>query len=123
MMLEIFTLALFGVGGWFWLDSMRAREAALDAGRRACQAENVQFLDDTVALSRIRLVRAESGRVSVARVYDFEFSDTGNNRRAGSMSLLGATLVALRLPIPERTIGLQVAGEESPPRPDFQRLH
>jgi hypothetical protein len=97
MGLEISVLALFLFGGWFWVDSMRAREAALDAGRRACAAENVQFLDWTVAVVKIRIGRSADGRLRLRRIYEFEFSDTGNNRLRGSITLLGAQLIALHL--------------------------
>ena len=49
-MIELLTLLIFIAGAWFWTDGMRAREAALDAGRRACTAEGVQLLDWTVML-------------------------------------------------------------------------
>ncbi len=51
-MIELLTLLIFIAGAWFWTDGMRAREAALDAGRRACTAEGVQLLDWTVMLKR-----------------------------------------------------------------------
>ena len=98
-MIELTTLALFVLGGWFWTDSMRAREAALDAGRRACAAEGVQLLDWTVMLKQTRLGRDDEGRVRVKRVYEFEFSDTGDNRIKGSITLLGRELLALNLPV------------------------
>jgi hypothetical protein len=122
-MLEFFILALFAAGGWFWLDSMRAREAALDAGRRACAAENVLFLDDTVALSKLRLARDDDGRVQLARDYDFEFSDTGNNRRTGSVSLSGSTLVALHLAIPEMSTGAIFEDQQSARKDIDNRWH
>jgi hypothetical protein len=97
MWLEITALALFLFGGWFWVDSMRAREVALEAGRRACDAEGVQFLDWTVAVEKLRISRAVDGRLRIRRTYEFEFSDTGNNRLKGSITLLGTQLVALHL--------------------------
>jgi hypothetical protein len=92
-------LLIFIAGGWFWTDSMRAREAALDAGRRACAAEGVQLLDWTVMLKQTRLGRDDQGRMRVKRVYEFEFSDTGDNRIKGSITLLGRELLALNLPV------------------------
>lgn len=97
MGLEISVLALFLFGGWFWVDSMRAREVALEAGRRACAAEGVQFLDWTVAVVKIRIGRSGDGRIRLRRIYEFEFSDTGNNRLTGSITLLGTQLIALFL--------------------------
>lgn len=96
-MLELTTLAIFVLGAWFWVDSMRAREAALDAGRRACAAEGVQFLDWTVAMKAMRLARDADGRLRLRRLYEFEFSDTGDNRLKGSITLIGAELVGIHM--------------------------
>ena len=97
-MIELLTLLIFIAGAWFWTDSMRAHEAALDAGRRTCVAEGVQLLDWTVMLKQTRLGRDDEGRVRVRRVYEFEFSDTGDNRVKGTITLLGRELLALNLP-------------------------
>jgi hypothetical protein len=81
----------------FWLDSLRARERAVAAGRAACRRYDLQFLDETVAFARLRLARDEEGRLKIARTYTFEFSDTGNNRRHGAILMLGADLADLQL--------------------------
>ncbi len=89
-------LALVGLA-WFWLDSLRARDAAVQAAREACIAEGLMLLDDTVAIARIRPARDGEGRVRLQRVYDFEYSDSGNNRLRGSVVLLGRTVVMLNV--------------------------
>jgi hypothetical protein len=94
---EFTAIAVLAGTAWFWYDSLARRETAIDAARRACLAENVQLLDDTVALAGARLQRNENGRIALRRVYRFEFSDTGNNRLAGSVTLLGASVQALYL--------------------------
>lgn len=96
-MTEIATLVLFVLAAWFWMDTMRAREAALDAGRRACAAENVQFLDWTVAVRKMGLARDEEGRLRIRRTYEFEYSDTGDNRLKGAVTLTGSQLVAVHI--------------------------
>ena len=98
-MIELTALAFFVLGGWFWLDSLRARDIALDGARRACEAEGVQLLDWTVAMRKIRLGRDDEGRRGFQRTYEFEFSDTGNNRIGGSITVLGRQLLALKLPV------------------------
>ena len=45
----------------------------------------------------MRLARAGDGRVRVQRIYEFEFSDTGDNRLKGSITLLGTQLISLHL--------------------------
>ena len=86
------------VGGLlFWLDSLRARERAVAAGRAACERYSLQFLDDTVAFARLRLARDDEGQMKIKRTYTFEFSDTGNNRRQGAIVMLGARLADLHI--------------------------
>ena len=88
---------------WFLWDSLKAREAANAAIRPACGAEGLLFLDDTVALVRIRPQRDADGRIQLGRVYRFEYSDTGTNRRRGSVTLLGTRIVHVELEAPPRT--------------------
>ena len=63
----------------------------------ACERYELQFLDDTVSVSRVRLGRDDDGQLKIARTYTFEFSDTGNNRRHGAIVMLGAELQDLQL--------------------------
>jgi hypothetical protein len=93
--MEIISIAVLLAGGWFWLDSFKAREAGMRAARAACAADQLLLLDDTVALGSLRPERDEAGRLRLRRVYDFEYSDTGNNRRRGSVTLLADQLVML----------------------------
>ena len=46
-------------------------------------------LDDTVAGSLLRLARDDDGQLKLRRVFSFEYSDTGDNRRSGSVTLFG----------------------------------
>ena len=80
-----------------WVDSLRARERAVQAGRSACERYELQFLDDTVSFTRMRLGRDEDGQLKIARTYTFEFSDTGNNRRHGAIVMLGGELQDLHM--------------------------
>ena len=96
-MWEATAIALLALAALFWLDSLRARERAVRAGRAACERYAVQFLDDTVCFSRLRLARDDDGHVRLARTYTFEFSDTGNNRRHGAIVMLGGELRDLHM--------------------------
>ena len=96
-MWEAAVLILVAAGALFWTDSLRARERALCAGRRACERCGVQLLDETVEFTSLRLARDEEGRVRLRRTYGFEFSDTGNNRRRGAIVMLGPELADLQL--------------------------
>lgn len=86
---EIILLVVFGVLGWYWYAGLNAREQAIAVGRRTCADGQLQFLDDSVALSRTRFARDSNGQLQFLRDYRFEFSDTGNNRRPGVVRMLG----------------------------------
>ena len=90
---ELLAIAVFGAVAWLWLDSLKAREAAVFAAREACAAEGLMLLDDTVSISMVKPARDEDGHVKLKRAYEFEFSDTGDNRRKGSVVLLGRRVV------------------------------
>ncbi len=94
---ELLFLALIGGALWFWLDSLKAREIGVAAARQACVDDGLQFLDETVVGRSLRLIRAEDGQLRLQRVYAFEYSDTGDNRRPGSVTLLGHTVELLHI--------------------------
>ena len=95
--MEIAGILLLGALAWLWLDSLKAREAAVVAARAACASEGLLLLDDTVAISALKPARDEEGRLRLQRAYDFEYSDTGNNRLKGSVVLLGHRVVVLNV--------------------------
>lgn len=94
---EIALLVALAAGVWLWLDSLKARELAVNAARKACEAESLLFLDDTVAIGSIRLRRDDDGQVQLQRTYDFEYSDTGNNRLRGSVMMLGKRVLLINI--------------------------
>lgn len=90
-------LGLIGLGVWFWVDSMNARERAIAAAVRACQEVDVQFLDQTVTLESIKPARNRHGHLVWRRVYGFEFSVRGVERRQGRAILRGRVLEQVQL--------------------------
>jgi len=46
------------------------------------------FLDDTVGLESVWPARDDEGRLTLRRVYGFEYSDTGDNRRKATVTLV-----------------------------------
>ena len=94
-MLELSTLLILAALVWLWFDSMRARERALASGKRACERDGLMFLDETVECIALGVARNVDGRMLLRRTYGFEFSDTGNNRRSGSIVMLGGEVESL----------------------------
>ncbi|MFA4969463.1 MAG: DUF3301 domain-containing protein [Sulfuritalea sp.] len=108
--LDLLGLMLLAATGWLWLDSLKAREAAVAAAKAACHAENLLLLDDTVAIQRISLGRDGDGAMRVRRTYDFEYSDTGNDRSAGSIALLGSRVLVINLNLSDTSAGNVIQG-------------
>lgn len=106
--LEIFGLLLLAAGAWLWFDSLKARDAGVAAARDACEREGLQLLDDTVAIAGLKTGRDGNGQLTLQRTYAFEYSDTGDNRRRGSVVLQGHRVtvlnIGLRLVPSDRTL-------------------
>ena len=96
-MWELGALIAIVAAALFFLDSLRARERAVRAGRETCKRYELQFLDDTVSFARLRLARNEEGRVTFLRTYTFEFTETGNTRRQGAIVMIGHELQDIHL--------------------------
>lgn len=95
--LELLSLLLLGGLAWFWLDGLKAREIGIAAARAACEEEGLQFLDETVAGRSLQLARDDDGRLRLRRLFAFEYSDDGDNRRPGSVTMLGHSVELLHL--------------------------
>lgn len=97
MSLELIGIILLLAAGWFWWDSIKKRELAIQAARFVCQQAGVQFLDETVSLERIRFKRDHNQRVNFSRDFAFEYSDTGDNRMPGRVYILGDRVLDVNL--------------------------
>jgi hypothetical protein len=91
-------LATAGLGTWFWLDSLRAREIATAVCRHVCERQHLQFLDGTVSLKALGLARNSRGRLQIRRVYRFDFSEDGLSRCQGRAVTVGSEVMDLLLP-------------------------
>jgi len=89
----ILLLLILAAIGWFWLSSLRAREMANEIGKTLCKRRGFQFLDETVALTRITLSRTEQG-LRIKRVYSFDYARAGYDRDRGWLMLVGIDLKA-----------------------------
>jgi len=95
---------LVALAAWAWSNNLKARELALAIAAEACRSVRVQFLDDTVAISRIGLGRGRDGRMHLQRVYTFEFTSDGGQRHQGQIALQGLTVKAVHLDHPDGPI-------------------
>lgn len=94
---SLLVLGVLGLVVWFWLHSIRILEIAREAGRLICKQTGVQFLDDSVASTRLQLARDANGRRILRRTYRFEFTETGNTRREGEVVMLGERIESVTM--------------------------
>ena len=98
-------LFILGFAAWFWFDTQRSQEMAKAICQQICGKLKLQFLDDTVVLTRLRLRRNSRGSLMVQRTYQFEFYEGGNQRQRGTVVMRGIALEMLEMPgYMERTI-------------------
>ena len=86
-------LLILALLAFFWFDSSRALEWARQHAKKICQQHQLQLLDDTVILSKIRL--RHQGHWYWERYYQFEFTQTGQQRQHGGLMLEGLNLVLI----------------------------
>jgi hypothetical protein len=115
----IVLLLLTAAGFLFWNDTLRARDRMIQTCARLCRELKVQFLDETVVLTRIRLVRSPRGWPEFVRIYSFEFSGTGQDRWQGRATLGGQKVLSVQLDHPE---GVTILGAGAPVSPETLRL-
>lgn len=104
MLFETLSLLVLCLVAWFWLDSVKVREIGIAMARRACERDGLQLLDDTVSVSSLRPVRKANGHVTLRRVYDFEYSGSGDDRQRGSVVLIGREVVLVDVGTQQRTL-------------------
>jgi hypothetical protein len=109
-LIDLLGLLLLAATAWLWLDSLKAREMAVSATKAACNAEQLLLLDDTVAIQRLSLGRDGEGVMRIRRIYGFEYSDTGNDRCAGSIVMLGNRVLVINLTLAETPMGKVLQG-------------
>jgi hypothetical protein len=91
-------LLLILAGAYAWQNALRARERARALCFDLCTQANVQLLDQTVALQRMRLIKGPHG-LRLRRDYRFDFSVDGRDRHRGTLSLVAGELQTHSLPI------------------------
>ena len=95
---------------WLWSSATRSKNQASAFCARACREINLQFLDQTVVLTKLGVGRDRRNLLHFQRVYDFEFSVDGSARHRGQLALHGTRVASVHLDHPEGAIILQPDG-------------
>lgn len=96
-------LVVLGACVWLWQWASAARERVQAVSREVCADLSLQRLDDSVALLRFGWQRHD-GRLRLQRVYAFEFSVGGSDRRRAEVALNGQDLAWVRIDHPDGRI-------------------
>lgn len=95
--MDLFLIILLLLLGYFWSDSMKARELAFHYAKNHCQQVDVQLLDEYVALNGLWLKKDGHGKTKAWRSYQFEFTSTGYERYNGKVIMLGQKIISIQL--------------------------
>lgn len=96
---SLILLMIAGAAGYaFWNSSRAAAERAGELGRNACRAADVQWLDQSVHATGLRVCRLPTGWLGFERTFRFEYSHDGIDRHSGRMVLRGSQLVSFAGP-------------------------
>ena len=101
-LIHIVYLVIALLGARFWWQTMQARERAEKLARIACQRENVQLLDGTVALKKFSYEKDQHGRRLFLRYFNFSFSTTGADRHTGTIAMQHLRQHYLVMDLPEQ---------------------
>jgi hypothetical protein len=84
----IWIMVLFLIG-YAWWHNLGVRTHALAQVQQHCEETNVQLLDQTLLLKKMRPARNSRGQFNLMRIYEFEFTSTGDQRYKGNIKLVG----------------------------------
>lgn len=90
-------ILIVAVLAWVWWDGLGAKEVARASCQRQCREYDVLFLDDSVALARLRLRRDANGGLRIFRRFNFEFTSDGERRYQGYVEMLGRRVLQLHM--------------------------
>ncbi|MCJ8339036.1 MAG: DUF3301 domain-containing protein [Pseudomonadales bacterium] len=94
---DVFVVTLLCLAIFYWINGQKIRELALIAARAECKRLDLQLLDGSVSLKKIRPKRGASGQLTLRREYHFEFSATGDERYQGKVILIGVKVELIQL--------------------------
>lgn len=83
--------------GFYWVHAVRSKEIAVKAAEKHCELMQVQFLDQTAFLKKLRFKRDDKGQLGFLREYGFEFTVSGEDRYFGRVSMIGHRVESVNL--------------------------
>ncbi len=97
-LLDLLVIALPVLAFIGWWTGSKAHELATAVARQACKQRQLQLLDQTTALTQLKPTRDIKGVFCWQRTYQFEFTDQGQFRDTGTVTLHGQKLKEVLIP-------------------------
>lgn len=95
----IFILALM-----YWWRISEQKSFALKNAKGYCAERKVQLLDQTLVFRGLRIEKAPNKKRKLCRIYEFEFSNNGEDRFKGEIVLSGFNFIRVILAMNELEI-------------------
>jgi hypothetical protein len=90
-------LVIIGLLVWFWLESLKSRDIAIQVARTSCRQQELQLLDGTVSLQTLRPYYRNLDDYGLKRTYTFDYSGDGVSRQTGCVVLYNTRVVSIIL--------------------------
>lgn len=90
-------LVVIGLLVWFWLESLKSRDIAIQVARTSCRQQELQLLDGTVTLQTIRPYYRNHDDYGLKRTYTFDYSGDGISRQTGCVVLYNDRVASIVL--------------------------
>lgn len=108
MQSELSALLIMGLAIYVWVWAGRGRETADRISDRVCREVDVQRLDQSLTLRRIR-PGPKGRRFVIQRVYSFEYSTTGADRCHAEVALENSAPLWARLDHPNGALHIALS--------------
>ena len=94
---EFLLIIILGLIALYWQSGMRGKELAVRTARKECKLCDVQLLDQTVQQVKISMSRDGSDQWRIWREYQFEYTQNGDGRHQGQLTILGQKVLRVAL--------------------------
>lgn len=95
---SIFLTALIILAVIYWLRSRDLKQLAYEQAARHCKDLDLAILDESVALTGLKMTKNHLGKRCLARRYQFDFTADGEDRYQGHIILTGRKVLSIKLP-------------------------
>ena len=94
---DILLLVPFLLAATYWWKTSEQKAIAVAGAKQYCKARGLQMLDDSLVFKQFRFERNLHQQRFLVRVYEFDYSPEGRDRRTGEIVLRGYQILRVIL--------------------------